>query len=251
MNVPGAVLGEVLTATATDFPVDPSTSSGTSEFSACRTVTAPSAPSTPSTPAGPAASGPPAADPLPPPVVRKSFNTSVERGKVTAKCPGQKTFRRLHEDANLSLRCQIDTRAGRVEITSAAGGGKTQTAVFYDGIFKASQTRGSRPITELRLVGKLENCGKRSKRALAAARKRKGRRLWGKGKGRFRTGGKRSSALVRGTTWLVEDRCDGSTLTRVTAGTVTVRDFGRRKNVTVRRGKSYVAKPRGTGAKRR
>ena len=56
---------------------------------------------------------------------------------------------------------------------------------------------------------------------------------------------------MRGTTWLVEDRCDGSTLTRVAAGTVTVRDFGRRKNVTVKKGKRYVAKARGTGATRR
>ena len=94
----------------------------------------------------------------------------------------------------------------------------------------------------MRLAGKLENCAKKSKRASTAARKRKGRRLWGKGKGRFRTRGKRSSALVRGTTWLVEDRCDGSTLTRVAEGTVTVRDFGRRKNVTVKKGKRYVAK---------
>ena len=83
-------------------------------------------------------------------------------------------------------------------------------------MFKITQTKGKKPIAELRLVGKLENCSKKSKRASTSARRRRGRRLWGKGKGRFRTRGKRSSALVRGTTWLVEDRCDGSTLTRVT-----------------------------------
>jgi len=42
----------------------------------------------------------------------------------------------------------------------------------------------------------------------------------------------------------VEDRCDGSTLTRVAEGTVTVRDFARRKNVTVKKGRRYVAKAR-------
>jgi hypothetical protein len=138
--------------------------------------------------------------------------------------------------------CQVDTRKGRVSLTSTAGTGKTQTALFYDGVFKVGQTGGKKPITELKLTGKLENCAKKSKRASIAARKRKGRRLWGSGKGRFRTRGKRSSALVRGTIWLVEDRCDGSTLTQVKRGTVTVRDFGRRKNVTVKKGRRYVAK---------
>ena len=44
-------------------------------------------------------------------------------------------------------------------------------------------------------------------------------KLWGNGKGKFRTSGKYSSATVRGTIWLVEDRCEG-TLTKVTRGTV-------------------------------
>ena len=54
--------------------------------------------------------------------------------------------------------------------------------------------------------------------------------LWGNGKGKFRTNGKYSSATVRGTIWLVEDRCEG-TLTRVRRGTVAVRDFKRKKTV--------------------
>ena len=75
-----------------------------------------------------------------------------------------------------------------------------------------------------------------------AAAKRK-RRLWGDGKGRFRTKGEFSSATVRGTRWLVEDRCDG-TLTRVTKGKVAVRDFVRKRTVIVRAGKQYLAKRR-------
>ena len=39
------------------------------------------------------------------------------------------------------------------------------------------------------------------------------------------------------------DRCDG-TLVRVAQGTVQVRDFVKRKTITVRRGKSYLAKKR-------
>ena len=47
---------------------------------------------------------------------------------------------------------------------------------------------------------------------------------------------------MRGTTWTVEDRCDG-TLTSVKRGTVVVRDFRLKKNVIVKAGKSYLATP--------
>ena len=59
--------------------------------------------------------------------------------------------------------------------------------------------------------------------------------LWGNGKGKFRTNGKYSAATVRGTIWLVQDRCEG-TLTKVRRGTVAVRDFKRKKTVTVKAG---------------
>jgi hypothetical protein len=41
--------------------------------------------------------------------------------------------------------------------------------------------------------------------------------------------------------WDVEDRCDG-TLTKVLKGTVSVRDFKKKKTVTVKAGKSYLAR---------
>ena len=83
------------------------------------------------------------------------------------------------------------------------------------------------------------SCPKRGK-ASAAAKKKK-RRLWGDGKGKFRTQGSYSSATVRGTKWLVEDSCT-TTLTRVVRGSVSVRDFVKKKNVIVRAGKKYVAR---------
>ena len=46
---------------------------------------------------------------------------------------------------------------------------------------------------------------------------------------------------MRGTSWLVDDRCNG-TLTQVKRGSVTVRDFKKRKNVIVRAGKQYLAR---------
>jgi hypothetical protein len=68
------------------------------------------------------------------------------------------------------------------------------------------------------------------------------RHLWGNGKGRFRTKGRYSSATVRGTHWLTDDRCAG-TLTYVARGTVTVVNFPLHKTVTVTTGHSYLAKP--------
>ena len=175
---------------------------------------------------------------LPKPAVAKQVNVKEVSGTVKIKQPGQGSFRTLDGQDRIRTGSLVDTTNGRVRLTSAAGGGKTQTADFFDGLFKVLQTRGKRPITELRLAGKLAGC----KKASAAAKKRKGRRLWGKGKGRFRTRGKRSSALVRGTTWLVEDRCNDTTFTQVRQGVVQVRDFGRKRNVTVRAGRSYVAR---------
>jgi hypothetical protein len=49
---------------------------------------------------------------------------------------------------------------------------------------------------------------------------------------------------VRGTRWVVSDRCDG-TLTRVVSGSVTVRDRVRDKTVIVRAGGQYLAPARG------
>jgi hypothetical protein len=68
------------------------------------------------------------------------------------------------------------------------------------------------------------------------------RRLWGKGKGHFRTRGRYSSGTVRGTWWLTSDRCDG-TRTYVAGGVVRVYDFVLKKHVNVRTGHSYLASP--------
>ena len=73
-------------------------------------------------------------------------------------------------------------------------------------------------------------------------------KLWGNGKGKFRTTGKYSSATVRGTIWLVEDRCDG-TLTKVRRGVVSVRDIKRKKTVKVKAGHSYLARAQRASSK--
>ena len=155
-------------------------------------------------------------------------------GTVKVKVPGSNRFRELTEGEQLPVGTIVDTLKGRVTLVAAGG----QTADFYGGIFKIGQGKGAKPLTTLTLVEKL-SCPKAGK-AIAAAKKKK-RRLWGDGSGKFRTKGKHSAATVVGTKWLVEDRCT-STLTRVVRGRVSVRDFVKKKTVIVRAGKKYVAR---------
>jgi hypothetical protein len=163
------------------------------------------------------------------PVAGKSVGARPVSGTVLVKVGG--TFVPL-EPGLLKNGAEVDARKGRVEITRADGG----SAVFYDGVFKLSQAGG---ITTLTLTEKLD-C---SRRSLAAAKKPKSRRLWGDGKGKFRTKGQYSAATIRGTKWLVTDTCT-TTVTRVVQGSVSVRDEQAKKTVVVRAGKRYTARRR-------
>jgi hypothetical protein len=173
--------------------------------------------------------------PLPAPVAGKTVNAFVVRGTVRIK--RGRRFVVLAAGEQIPVGATLDTTKGRVTIVAAGD----QTADFYDGIFRIGQGRGVKPLTTLTLVEKLR-CP-RAGRASTAAKRKKKRKLWGEGSGKFRTRGKHSAATVVGTKWLVEDRCS-STLTRVVTGVVSVRDFGRRKTVRVKAGKKYVAKAR-------
>jgi hypothetical protein len=216
-------------------------------------TTAPAGPAPAPQPAGPA-----------PPVPGKSVVVRVVSGKVLIKYPPGKAppgasttkFGPLTGAVNVPMGSVIDTTKGRIALTSAAdtGGTKTQTADFYGGIFQVRQSvpkkKPKKPaalITDLVLRDQIarSQCAPLKGARSAAADKKKGPKavlgkLWGSGKGRFRTDGTYSSATVRGTIWLVQDRCDG-TLTTVKRGTVAVRDFKRKRTVAVKAGHSYLA----------
>ncbi len=178
--------------------------------------------------------------PLPPPVAGKTVNVKPVSGTVKIKRRGSKHFVKLTAEAHIPVGSSIDTRHGRIAISAAQGKGKTSSANFYDGLFKLTQTKGSKPVATLTLTEKLTGCKAKGK-ASVAKKKVKKRRLWGDGKGRFQTKGKRSAATVVGTKWLVEDRCT-STVTRVARGKVKVRDFVKHKTVTVKAGHRYTAR---------
>jgi predicted outer membrane repeat protein len=174
------------------------------------------------------------------PVAGESIVASKSQGTVKVRLPGSDDFFVLQDGQQLPMGTTFDTSHGRVNIRADQGGGvANKKAWFYQGVFKVNQTKGKKPLTTLTMTGKLQ-CGGKGK-ASAALKKKKTRRLWGNGKGHFRTKGKNSAATVLGTKWLVEDRCNG-TLTKVVRGVVKVRDFKKKKTVTVRAGHSYFAK---------
>jgi hypothetical protein len=168
----------------------------------------------------------------------KSVDGSVVSGTVRVRFPGSGRFVVLAKAQPIPYGAVVDTQRGRVRIVASHGADGIQVGDFYDGVFVLVRANGPAPLTEAALTGSLTRCGRGARAAKAP---KHGRRLWGDGKGRFRTRGRRSAATVTGTTWSVEDRCDGTTLTRVKQGTVSVRDFARRRTVVLRAGQRYVA----------
>ena len=182
--------------------------------------------------------------PAPPPVLGQSVNADVRSGTVTVKVPGAPDYVALTDLTSLPVGSILDTREGSVTLNTALPGGKTQSAIFHGGLFEVRQPQGAGGLTEVVLRGALTGCSSAGARAAAVSTKKKRkppRRLWGSdSKGKFRTRGGNSVATVRGTSWFTEDRCDG-TLTRVSQGSVSVRDLVNDRTVIVRAGHSYLA----------
>jgi hypothetical protein len=172
------------------------------------------------------------------PVPGTTVVTAAAAGTVLVRRPGTDQFVQLTGAQQLPVGSEIDTTKGRIHLTSAAGGGKTQTADFYQGRFVIGQAKGS-PLTTLRLSAKL-SCGKLRSTRRAGAAPLKVRRLWGNGKGQFRTVGRFASAAVRGTIWLTQDTCAG-TLVRVVRGRVDVFDNVKKRHFLLGPGQTHFA----------
>ena len=150
--------------------------------------------------------------------------------------------------ATLPIGAIVDARKGRLELRTAGRRGRSQSARIAAGIFQIRQNRarrGSAATTDLAL-----RTPPGSARACASAgvpRKGVVRELTVAAKGVFRTVG--AAAPAKGSssaTWTMADRCDG-TFTRAIRGRVSVRDG--RRTVTLRPGKTYLARARLFGAK--
>ncbi len=183
---------------------------------------------------------------LPPPVAGESVNVDTASGVVKVRCQGDEGFNTLVSAKQIPVGCQVDTDDGTVALTASRGSsGATQSAYFWGGTFEVDQSPGDEQDVVATLDGRLR-CEKRAggkvKRARASRRSGGGRKLWGAGNGNFKTVGNYGSASVLGTTWLVTDRCDLSSVFEVREGKVKVRDFIKGTSVTITPGKRYVAK---------
>lgn len=195
----------------------------------------------------PAAPGEPvtpgAAEPLAPeatPELGKSVNMTATAGKVLVRVPGATSAVALEDVASIPVGAIVDTRNGTVELQTALPGGQTQSGTFRGGLFQVRQPVTGRGMTELVLRGPMPTCG--TARAAATTGKRPPRNLWSSdNKGRFRTRGSNAVATVRGTSWFMADRCDG-TYTRVRRGSVSVRELRTGRTIVLRAGQSHLAR---------
>jgi PKD repeat protein len=242
-------------ATAGNYTARVTATDGVGNQSSATQAVAVADPPQPTQPTGPA--------PLSRPIAGQTVNLEPVGGTVLVKVPGSNTFVPLVLPAQVVNGAIIDARKGRVRITIDNGLGGLDVADFYGGIFQFFQPKvkaGQLWFANLYLYGgSFAGCPKAPKNPKIAtlSGKKKGkqsptrsvRHLWGSGEGAFRTVGRFSSATVRGTTWLTDDRCNG-TLTKVTAGKIGVRDFVLRKTIVLKKGKSYLAKPKARAARK-
>jgi parallel beta-helix repeat protein len=164
--------------------------------------------------------------------VRRSGTVKVKEAGTRATEPLP-----LLADAEIPLGSDFDTTRGRVGLETAPvrdGGG--MRAIVYDGRFVARQRSAT---TGLHI--ELDSDHLRANRSASAAHRRKRRHnhTWIKCTG-CSASGCCGNGQTRGTTFFIEDRCDG-TYIRVKKGRVRFTDFGRKRAVTVRAGKDYFA----------
>jgi hypothetical protein len=207
----------------------------------------PTTPATPRADTGLTASPSVALPPAAPPELGRTMLLDTGKGRVLVKLPGTSSYVPFDRAASLPFGTTIDATKGEITLSTALPGGMALTGTFTGGLFEVRQRRSGRGMTDVFLRGDIGGCSRRSsKRALArAAGKRRGkrvRRLWAKDKGgRFRTHGRDSVAVVRGTRWLTEDRCKG-TFTKVTEGAVDVRNKRTGRVKRLRAGQSVLVR---------
>ncbi len=155
--------------------------------------------------------GAPAAMAAPTPELGKTALLNTESGTVLVKERGESGFDRLPRSTTLvRIPAVVDATRGDVRVRTARGNGRLlNDGVFWDGSFVLSQSGGARGLTQLKLTGGDAGVctGETSTLRGAAGVKQQ---LWGKSKGNFKSKGNHGSGSSRGTTWLTQDRCDGT-----------------------------------------
>jgi hypothetical protein len=132
----------------------------------------------------------------------------------------------------ISYGSKVDVTKGTLTLKAKGG---TLTVRAVQGRLARFVLVSAGRLTELKLTdGDFAHCkGAKTVRGLSSS-----------GTGKWRTRGRYASATVKGTTWTMKDRCDG-TITVVARGTVEVEDFTLHKTVSVTAGHRYLARPKG------
>ena len=188
---------------------------------------------------------------VPAPLLGRKVNAAPISGKVFVLIDGRLVP--LTATTQIRSGTVVDALHGMLSITTATGSGtKTQTGRFGGAVFRVTQTKAgaSKGLTTLTLVNhafkgapsyatcKSRKAGDASAAALSSKTLQL---LHASAHGKFRTSGRYSAATVRGTTWTIADRCDG-TLTHVITDSVAVTDFVRHRTIILHAGQSYLAK---------
>jgi hypothetical protein len=175
------------------------------------------------------------------PVLGQSVNVTPATGTVLVRAPGATRAIPLSGEASIPVGAIVDTRKGAVDLTTALPGGGTQSATFHGGLVQIRQRASAGGMTDLVLRGPKPSCTGGRARAAATSSRRPPRKLWASDHhGRFRTRGSNAVATVRGTSWYMADRCDG-TYTRVAHGSVSVRELRTGRTVVLHAGQSHLA----------
>jgi hypothetical protein len=171
---------------------------------------------------------------LEPPITGEWIIVVWKEGTVRVTLPDGRTFC-FTGAIRIPVESIIDTTDGHADVITE---GSERKAEFWDGVFQVLQSAEAHATTVAKLVGPPNCDGEREDDP-------EGQALWGDGEGEHRTAGNLSAATVRGTKWYVQNRCDGSTLTRVVEGIVSVFDKEKNETVEVKAGDEYVARPGG------
>jgi IPT/TIG domain len=182
---------------------------------------------------------------LPPPRLGRTGNIFRLSGVVRVKLPGSSRFTLLMAGEQIPFGSIVDTRHGKVSVTTARPNGSLQTMIFFAGEFRLTQARNGRATSTL-VGGDYASCPTARERrhrvhASAARAKRPVRKLWSEGHGSYSTKGNYATGAVLGTRWLTEDFC-GGTLIRVLTDRVAVTNLVSHRHLVVRAGHSYFAK---------
>ncbi|HSD25198.1 MAG TPA: hypothetical protein VLB79_12820 [Solirubrobacterales bacterium] len=185
-----------------------------------------------------------------------SFLAQPTAGTVKIKGPGASDYAPLTGEEKIPMGSVVDTRGGTVKVTAAVGNLGDTTADnslrLWDGLIRIEQPGDRNAAATARLVEKLR-CGKAKGRKAAAGKSsgavatksgKRRRRVWGSGRGNYKTQGSGGTGSVRGTTWLTKDTCRG-TFFKVTDGIgISVFDFDLGQTFDLGPGQSYFARNR-------